>query len=158
MVENAHGLQYKPVYVFTDGSCDPDQTSPLGTRAAYGAIMYDAEDCFTDISGQNISEDRMDLISFDGSKKQVVGHAELIICHASQQVWKDRSHHEKSGPLHRHHKRYQPHRRQRLAHQRVLGRRSKTKPFRGSKLYLPPTTQVFCVVPKGLVPPWEQMR
>ena len=33
-----------PVYFFTDGSCCPDELSPLGIRAAYGAVMYDPAD------------------------------------------------------------------------------------------------------------------
>ena len=38
------GPQRPPVYLFTDGSCDPDGSSPFGIKAAYGAVMYDPED------------------------------------------------------------------------------------------------------------------
>ena len=38
------GPQREPVYLFTDGSCDQDESSPLGIKAAYGAVMYDPED------------------------------------------------------------------------------------------------------------------
>jgi len=84
------GTQRKPVYLFTDGSCDPDATSPIGIKAAYGAVMYDPEDGAIETFGQEIGEDLLRLISADGNKKQVVGQSELIPCHAAQTIWKDR--------------------------------------------------------------------
>ena len=78
------GPQREPVYLFTDGSCDPDESSPLGIKAAYGAVMYDPEDQALETFGQDIGEDLLRLLSSNGDKQQVVGQSELIPCHAAQ--------------------------------------------------------------------------
>ena len=83
------GPQREPVYLFTDGSCGPDESSPLGIKAAYGAVMYDPEDQSLETFGQDIGEDLLRLLSSNGDKRQVVGQSELIPCHAAQVIWKD---------------------------------------------------------------------
>jgi len=34
----------RPLYLFTDGSCEPDAQQACGIKAGYGAVMYDPED------------------------------------------------------------------------------------------------------------------
>ncbi len=84
------GPQRKPLYLFTDGSCEPDEEARLGIKAAYGAVMYDPEDECVETFGAEISEELLTLLSREGSKRQIVGQSELIPCHAAQIVWKDR--------------------------------------------------------------------
>ena len=84
------GPQREPISLFSDGSCDPDESSPLGIKAAYGAVMYDPEDQSLETFGQDIGEDLLRLLSSNGDKQQVVGQSELIPCHAAQTIWKDR--------------------------------------------------------------------
>ena len=48
------GPQRPPVYLFTDGSCDPGNSSRLGLKVAYGAVMYDPEDQAVETFGQGI--------------------------------------------------------------------------------------------------------
>ncbi len=57
------GRQRKPVYIFTDGSCDPDPRNPSGVRSGYGAIMYDPEDCSLETFGGYMAEPILDLLA-----------------------------------------------------------------------------------------------
>ena len=38
------GPQRKPLYFFTNGSCEPGEKAKLGIKVAYGTVMYDPED------------------------------------------------------------------------------------------------------------------
>ncbi len=80
------GPQRKPLYLFPDGSCEPDEEARLGIKAAYGAVMYDPEDECVETFGAEISEELLTLLSREGSKRQIVGQSELIPCHAAQIV------------------------------------------------------------------------
>ena len=84
------GPQRPPVYLFTDGSCDPDPESPFGIKAAYVAVMYDPEDKSTETFGQTMSQPLLRLLSAEGNKQQIVGQAELVPCHAAQILWTQR--------------------------------------------------------------------
>ena len=86
------GRQLKPIYLFTDGSCDPDQSTPLGIKAAYGAVLFDPEDQTLETFGGDIGPNLLSILSNGGTKQQVVGQAELLPCHAAQVIWKDRLH------------------------------------------------------------------
>ncbi len=84
------GKRRKPVYIFTDGSCDPCEDNASGVKAGYGAVMYDPEDDALELFGAEIGEPLLDLLTNGGSKKQIVGQSELIPCHAARKVWGDR--------------------------------------------------------------------
>ena len=84
------GRQRRPVYIFTDGSCDLDPTRPCGVSAGYGAVMYDPEDGAVELFGGDVSDELMELPANTGNKKQVVGQSELIPCHAAKIVWRRR--------------------------------------------------------------------
>jgi len=84
------GKQRSPLYVFTDGSCDPDRSKQVGVKAGYRVVMFDPEDGALELFGCEVSDDLMRLLSAGGSKKQIVGQSELIPCHAAKVVWKER--------------------------------------------------------------------
>ena len=89
------GKQKKPVYTFTDGSCEPSQTSKTGVEAGYGAVLFDPEDQTLEMFGGQVSEDLLHLLTNAGSKQQVVGQSELIPCHAAKVVWRNRLKHRR---------------------------------------------------------------
>ena len=84
------GRQRKPVYIFTDGSGDPDPSRPTRLKAGYGAVMYDPEDGALELFGGEVSRELMRLLPAGGDKKQIVGQSELIPCLAAKQIWKKR--------------------------------------------------------------------
>jgi len=84
------GQQRSPLYLFTDGSCDPDETSPTGIKAAYGAVLYDPEDSTLETFGRDIGPELLRILSGHGAKQQIVGQSELLPCHAARTIWKER--------------------------------------------------------------------
>ena len=84
------GKRRRPVYIFTDGSCDPCDMSRFGLKAGYGAVMYDPEDGALELFGGQVSDDLMDILSDGGTKRQAVGQSELIPCHAAKKIWAER--------------------------------------------------------------------
>ena len=73
--------------MFTDGSCDPDESSSFGIKAAYGAALFDPEDGTFETFGANIVHNLLKIVSCKGTKQQVVGQSELLPCHATQTLW-----------------------------------------------------------------------
>ena len=69
------GPQRKPLYLFTDGSYEPDEEARLGIKAAYGAVMHDPEDECVETFGAEISEELLTLPSRGGSKRQIMGQS-----------------------------------------------------------------------------------
>ena len=82
------GQQRRPIYIFTDGSCEPNDKSPVGLEAAYGAVMFDPEDERLQSFGGTIGEALLDLLSDGGANTQVVGQAGLIPCLAAKEIWR----------------------------------------------------------------------
>ena len=80
----------KPVYIFTDGACEPDDGSATGVNASYGAVMFDPEDNTCEYFGKYIDEDLLEFLTYGGLKQQIVGQAEMIPCLVAREVWKDR--------------------------------------------------------------------
>ena len=82
------GPQRKPVYLFTDGSCDPDLDSPAGLNAGYGAVLWDPEDNALEIFGADVGDDMLEVLTGDVFKKQIVEQSELLRSFAAKTVWK----------------------------------------------------------------------
>ena len=79
-----------PVFLFTDGACEPDDGSETGVNAAYSAVMFDPEDNTCAYFGKYIDEDLLEFLTYGGLKRQIVRHAEMIPCLVAREVWKDR--------------------------------------------------------------------
>lgn len=80
----------QPLVIFTDGCCDPSFSSPSGVKAGYGGIMFDPEDNAYEFFRKDISEDLKWYLSLQGSKKQIVGQAEVLPCLLARLIWKER--------------------------------------------------------------------
>jgi hypothetical protein len=80
----------KPVYIFTDGSCEPDKDREHGIEAGYGAVMYDPEDGACEYFGAQCGDSLLGVLSRQGHKTQVVGQSELLPCLAARIIWAER--------------------------------------------------------------------
>jgi hypothetical protein len=78
------------VYIFTDGSCEPDAQAATGVSAGYGAVMFDPEDGALETFGAYIQPDLMHILTDGWDKMQIVGQSELVPCVAAKQVWRKR--------------------------------------------------------------------
>ena len=81
------GKHQRPVYLFTDGSCEPDEKSPTKITAGYGAVLFDPTDGTFQSFGGNLPNEILEILSEDGTKRQVVGQSELFPCVAARDVW-----------------------------------------------------------------------
>ena len=84
------GKLRRPVYIFSDGSCEPRKDNPSKLEAGYGAVMFDPEDGTLETFGGFIGDPLMELLTDDWTKKQVVGQAELVPCLVAKKIWKRR--------------------------------------------------------------------
>ncbi len=84
------GKQRRPVFIFTDGSCEPREDDPNKLEAGYGAVMWDPEDGAFETFGGYIRDPLLELLTDDWTKKQVVGQAELVPCLTAQREWRRR--------------------------------------------------------------------
>ena len=84
------GKQRRPVYIFTDGSCEPDPRAAAGLTAGYGAVMFDPEDGALGTFGGYLQPDLMHILTDGGNMRQIVGQSELVPCVAAKQVWRKR--------------------------------------------------------------------
>ncbi len=80
----------RPVFIFTDGSCEPRKDDPNKLEVGYGAVMWDPEDGALETFGGYIRDPLLELLTDDWTKKQVVGQAELVPCLAAKRVWRRR--------------------------------------------------------------------
>ena len=80
----------QPLVIFSDGYCDPDETSSSGVRAGYGALMFDPEDNAYEYFRMNMSEDLKDVLTLQGEKTQIVGQAEVLPCLLARKFWASR--------------------------------------------------------------------
>jgi len=80
----------QPLVIFSDGCCDPSFSSPSGVKAGYGGIMFDPEDNAYEFFRKDMSEDLKWYLSLQGSKKQIVGQAEVLPCLLARLIWKER--------------------------------------------------------------------
>ena len=53
----------QPLYVFTDGSCEPTQGKKPSIEAGYGAVMYDPGDQAVEMAGKYMSKPLPDYLS-----------------------------------------------------------------------------------------------
>ena len=82
------GPQRRPVYIFSDGSCDPDERSKFGIKAGYGTVLYDPETDSGEAFGSYLDEKLIEILSDGGTKRQIVGQSELVPCVAAKVLWK----------------------------------------------------------------------
>ena len=75
------------MYLFTDGSCEPDAEKACGITAGYGAVMYDPEDKAYEFFKGEVGPALKTILTLNGQKKQIVGQAEILPCLAARQVW-----------------------------------------------------------------------
>ena len=80
----------RPLYIFTDGSCEPDAQKTCGITAGYGAVMYDPEDNAYEFFQGEIGTPLKTILTLNGQKKQIVGQAEILPCLAARHIWTDR--------------------------------------------------------------------
>ena len=81
------GKQRRPLYIFTDGACEPSLKNRMGMEAGYGAVMFDPEDKSLHSFGGSIGEALLDVLLDGGTTTQIVGQAELIPCLAAKEIW-----------------------------------------------------------------------
>ena len=63
----------KPLVIFTDGCCDPDEAAKAGLRAGYGGILFDPENNQYEYFQNWMGDDLAYAFSKQGQKKQIVG-------------------------------------------------------------------------------------
>lgn len=83
----------QPLIIFTDGCCDPNESSESGVDAGYGGIMFDPEDNAYEYFRMDMSEELKQFLTIQGQKAQIVGQAEVLPCLLARKLWADRMKH-----------------------------------------------------------------
>ena len=76
----------RPLYILTDGSCEPDANKTCGITAGYGAVMYDPEDHAYEFFRGEIGNPLKTILTLNGQKKQIVWQAEIPPCLAARHI------------------------------------------------------------------------
>ena len=82
------GNQARPIYLFTDGACEPDSEAPFYMSASYEAVLYAPEDGALKTFGGYLPGDILNILTECSVTRQVVGQLELAPCVVDKDCWK----------------------------------------------------------------------